>query len=449
MIANIVILSSLSVPIVIGFILKWDYSVGGIPYSFSVFATMSVIHFLSQLGIGYLNHRKPLPENISLTKTYGVQVTGWKEDRDLFEKCLISIKNQSKSPSYITFCSDGNEVDDEYMIEIFQKVYPKHNVIKKFDTDYIPVIIQEATCISQPHRGKRHAMYTQIKLLLDTGVDYIMFVDSDTILDKNSIEILLETAETEKVDAVTGDVRIYNRVNLLSLLISLKYWYAFNIERSAQSYFKNVSCMAGPFSLYRTDMLQKIVEPWIEQTFLGKECTFGDDRHLTNLVLKNGGQTAYTHRAVCYTDTPVDLRRFITQQTRWGKSFVREYLINFTWFNSKQLFLLYDINFMTVYSLFLTAFIITLAVQLNYYGNMAFLFTVLASTMVRSMYAILLTGDISHIMFVLYGYVYLLVLIPVKFWAIVTLNKTGWGTGSRLVKTFKHLDIKEKNKLGI
>jgi len=293
----------------------------------------------------------------------------------------------------------------------------------------------------QPHKGKRYAMYTQTRLLLELDVDYIMFIDSDTVIQSTSLETLVTTIERTKADTVTGDVRIYNKVNLLSFLVSLKYWYAFNVERAAQSFFGNVSCIAGPFGLYRVTSLKPILQQWIEQTFMGKDCTFGDDRHLTNLILKSGGTAYYNHKAVCFTDTPTHVRRFISQQTRWGKSFIREYIINFTWFNKRQLWLLYDLSFMTVYSWFLTIYVVYLLIQFNFLSNMIFLFAILMATLVRSIYALYYTKEFRHMVFILYAYVFFLLLIPIKIWACFTVNVTQWGTGNRLVKKSKNIDL--------
>ena len=67
-----------------------------------------------------------------------------------------------------------------------------------------------------------------------------------------------------------------------------------------------------------------ILGPWILQSFLGKETTFGDDRHLTNRILSLGHKTGYTHLAFCDSDTPAGYVRWVKQQTRWSKSFFRE-----------------------------------------------------------------------------------------------------------------------------
>lgn len=50
-----------------------------------------------------------------------------------------------------------------------------------------------------------------------------------------------------KYGAVGGDVMILNvNDSYISFMSSLRYWMAFNIERSCQSFFNCVSCISGP-----------------------------------------------------------------------------------------------------------------------------------------------------------------------------------------------------------
>lgn len=449
-----IILILLIAPVAIGFVYDWSVPFFSVEYAMSAFALSSVIHFFLQLVFAKLNRLKmnKVPPFLGI-RSCAVQVTGWKEDPELFEQCLLSIRGQTIIPAYILFCSDGNEEEDAYMTSIFKKVFPTGSVSIRLDKvlkEETPEKLKEIMSlirgkryisISQPHRGKRYAMYTQMKICLELGVDYLLLIDSDTIIQSTSIDTLVTTIEHTKADTVTGDVNIYNQVNLLSFLVSLKYWYAFNVERASQSFFGNVSCVAGPFGLYRINTIRKIIEPWMNQTFMGKECTFGDDRHLTNLILKENGTAYYNHNAVCYTDTPIEMKRFISQQTRWGKSFIREYLLNFTWFHPRQLWMLYDLSFLTVYSWLLTFYLVYLVLQFNLLSNLIFLFAILMATLVRALYALSHTRDVSHLVFVLYAYVYFLLLIPSKVWACFTMNVTQWGTGSRLLKSSKNIDM--------
>ena len=97
------------------------------------------------------------------------------------------------------------------------------------------------------------------------------------------------------------------------------------MERAAQGYFGAVTCVSGPLGGYRRDIIDQIKDRFINQVFLGRVCTFGDDRHLTNLVLGLGYQVAYC-RAQAWTEVPTRLRPYLRQQLRWNRSFWRESL---------------------------------------------------------------------------------------------------------------------------
>ena len=78
------------------------------------------------------------------------------------------------------------------------------------------------------------------------------------------------------------------------------------------------------FSAYRRTAVRYVLEPWLNQTFLGKPSTFGDDRSLTNFVLQRNWRVLYAPDAVATTNAPEHLKQFLRQQLRWKKSWLRE-----------------------------------------------------------------------------------------------------------------------------
>jgi len=52
--------------------------------------------------------------------------------------------------------------------------------------------------------------------------------------------------------------------------------------------------------------INEIKDEWINQTFFKQNCTYGDDRHLTNLCLIKSWKIVYTAAAFGYTETPED-----------------------------------------------------------------------------------------------------------------------------------------------
>ncbi|RJQ31530.1 glycosyltransferase family 2 protein [Candidatus Parcubacteria bacterium] len=180
------------------------------------------------------------------------------------------------------------------------------------------------------NRGKREGMAEGIKR---ASHDIIIFVDSDSFVDKDCVKNLVKYFSDPKVGAVSGHTDVYNKdTNLLTKMQALRYYVAFKIYKSAESLFGAVTCCPGCCSAYRKEYLMEFLEPWLKQKFLGVQCTYGDDRSLTNKIIKKY-KAVYSDEAKAWTVVPDTLRKYIRQQQRWKKSWVRETLIasNFMW----------------------------------------------------------------------------------------------------------------------
>ncbi|KAK3805506.1 MAG: nucleotide-diphospho-sugar transferase [Benniella sp.] len=243
----------------------------------------------------------------------GVLVVGYREDPVLLENCLKSLRAiRYQRNQRILLVVDGDEAQDEYMSQIFIKVFEKQgasvtrpNFLCKdrdaSDPERLELLRQIAhhpgpVCVMQPHQGKRCAMYTGFAALQQQGVESVVVTDSDTFLDPHVCkELAFALGESPIVGAATGDVRIYNTGTWISFLSSLRYWFAFNLERGAQSYHGVVNCVSGPLGIYRMSIVAEVMDSWVQQSFLGVLCTYGDDRHLTNLVLREGYKVKFSH----------------------------------------------------------------------------------------------------------------------------------------------------------
>lgn len=295
--------------------------------------------------------------------------------------------------------------------------------------------------------------------------------DSDTVLDPAcTIEMLKILEEDPMVGGVGGDVQVKYKIlvnkstghkrwhislgvflyfcqanalqfpvfqilnkydSWISFLSSVRYWMAFNIERACQSYFGCVQCISGPLGMYRNSLLQRFLEPWYHQTFLGSKCSFGDDRHLTNRVLSFGYKTKFTARSQCQTETPTQFLRWLNQQTRWSKSYFREWLYNALWFHKHSLWMTYESVVTGFFPFFLVATVIHLFYRGRLWNILLFLLTVQLVGMVKATYACFLRGSLVMIFMSLYSLLYMSSLLPAKIFALLTINKAGWGTSGR------------------
>ncbi len=174
------------------------------------------------------------------------------------------------------------------------------------------------------NRGKRAAMAAGIRA---TDAQIIAFVDSDSVLEPDAMTKLVQGFHDPGVGAICGHADVLNLHDTwLTKMQAVRYFVAFKVVKAAESLFNAVTCCSGCFSAYRREAVMPHLEWWEGQTFLGAESTFGDDRSLTNCVLRDW-KVRYESEAVSHTIVPDTFRQFMTQQVRWKRSWTRESLI--------------------------------------------------------------------------------------------------------------------------
>ncbi|KAM4567350.1 hyaluronan synthase 1-like [Fundulus diaphanus] len=443
--------------------------------SFGFYGLLLSLHVLVQSFVAFIEHRlmKSRTKPCTYLKTIGLTISAYQEDPKYLRECLLSVKNLKYSPELlrIIMVIDGNTDNDRYMMNMFREVFedqdpgfyvwrnnyhswiqPQVQQDTEMDTvsspgqdfDYVIgedpqrkevehlIQTKRCVCIMQKWGGKREVMYTAFKAL-GLSVDYIQVCDSDTKLDPLATVELCKVLESNpKYGAVGGDVMILNlRDSYISFMSSLRYWMAFNIERACQSFFNCVSCISGPLGLYRNDLLQQFLESWYNQKFLGSHCTFGDDRHLTNRMLSMGYATKYTARSKCYTETPSQFLRWLNQQTRWTKSYFREWLYNAMWWHKHHLWMTYESIVSGIFPFFVTGVIIKLFWVGSLWDIVWILCCIQIIGLVKAAYACLLRQDFVMLFMSLYSVLYMTSLLPLKYFAMLTITQKSWGTSGR------------------
>ncbi|XP_077455783.1 hyaluronan synthase 1 [Stigmatopora argus] len=435
--------------------------------SFGFYGLLLSLHVMVQSLFAFIEQRrmKARKKPCTFTKTIGFTISAFQEDPVYLKECLDSVRNLQYPSELlrVIMVVDGNNDDDRYMMEMFKEVFADQdpacfiweNNYHTWDTSQLQqdeetgnksvfgedpqrkevehlIQTRNCVCIMQKWGGKREVMYTAFKAL-GSSVDYIQVCDSDTKLDSRATVELCKVLESNsKYGAVGGDVMILNmKESYISFMSSLRYWMAFNIERACQSFFNCVSCISGPLGLYRNDLLQAFLESWYNQKFLGTHCTFGDDRHLTNRMLSMGYATKYTSRSKCYTETPGQFLRWLNQQTRWTKSYFREWLFNAMWWHKHNLWMTYESIVSGVFPFFVTATII----QLFWTGSLWDILWVLCCIqligLIKATYACILRKNAVMVFMSLYSALYMTSLLPAKYFAIITMNISSWGTSGR------------------
>ncbi|MBI3298350.1 MAG: glycosyltransferase [Elusimicrobia bacterium] len=175
-----------------------------------------------------------------------------------------------------------------------------------------------------PPQGKRFAMAEGIR---EATGEIVVMVDSDTQLDRMALRQIVRGFEDPGLGAASGFTSAANAdKNMLTRMQDLRYLVSYELMKAPESVFGCVSCCPGCLSAYRRAYLLPILDTWLNQTFLGRRATFGDDRSLTNHILRDY-RVIYNPLALSTTLVPENWMHYLRQQCRWKKSWVREFPI--------------------------------------------------------------------------------------------------------------------------
>ena len=180
-----------------------------------------------------------------------------------------------------------------------------------------------------PQPGKRNAIRIGVEC---AHGDIVVLVDSDTIWTDDTLYELVKPF----ADPLVGGVSTKQRI-LQPRRTFLTRWADW-MENSralyampAQSALGHVGCLPGRTIAFRRQILQWVMPEFLNAKFMGIHLEVSDDRHLTNLALKDGWRTVYQSTALVYTDTPVTLRKLYRQQLRWARGSQYNHLRMFPW----------------------------------------------------------------------------------------------------------------------
>ncbi len=187
----------------------------------------------------------------------------------------------------------------------------------------LPDHINVMTLRHARNMGKRRALYDGFRHA--TG-EAIVTVDSDTILEpaalRNGVTPLVREPE---IGAVAGCVEVLNpSESVFTRFLKTTFSLSFKFVRAYQSEIRGVFCTPGAISIYRGSVVRKVADEWLKQTFLGMPCTIGEDRAMTNLILREGWLTSYQENARVWSKMPTNYVGMTKMLLRWARSNIRE-----------------------------------------------------------------------------------------------------------------------------
>ena len=291
---------------------KWIY----------LYSIITAVFLLSRYLFGMLY--KPMPIDVDYTPGVTIIIPCFNEE-EWIERTISSCINQDYPIDKLEVIVVDDCSNDRSVEKIKEIIAKLSNDAERFDTKYrLKYFIQEENL------GKRDALSRGVK---EAKHDLVVFVDSDSFLDPFAIRNLVQPFKDSKMGGVSGRTDVANTyTNVLTKMQSVRYYIAFRIMKAAEAYFDAVTCLSGPLSCYKKQIILDNMDSWLNQRFLGQKATFGDDRAMTNFVLK-GHRTSYQDTAICSTIVPNRYKVFLKQQMRWKRSWLRESIIagKFMW----------------------------------------------------------------------------------------------------------------------
>ncbi len=277
------------------------------------------------------------------------------------------------------------------------------------------------------NRGKRAAMAEGIRR---SHGDVCVFIDSDSVIEPDGLAYIVADFRDEKVGAVVGTADVMNKAqNGMTKMQQVRYFVAFRVVKGSESVFGAVTCASGCFSAYRRSALLAILPRWENQRFLGRPATYGDDRALTNYILREHKVT-YQSQARSHTLAPETLKGFLIQQIRWRKSWLREslHVVRFMWRKHPVAALLTYLGVLFPWVAPIVAFRSLYWHSIMVGSPWFYLMGAYVMALLYSLYyAVSRKSPLWHhgITFIV---IYMAFLVWLTYYALLTLRNTGWGT---------------------
>jgi cellulose synthase/poly-beta-1,6-N-acetylglucosamine synthase-like glycosyltransferase len=341
--------------------------------------------------------------------TTSVVVPSFREDPDVLERCLDSWLRQC--PTEVIVVLDIG--DTEAFARLTARDEPRLSVI------------------SFPHRGKRSALGVGIRAARG---EILVLCDSDTSWQPALLAAVQMPFADPAVGAVGTRQNVYMPTSsiwrrIADWIIDLRYMDYVPATARAGA----VVCVSGRTAAYRRSAVLPVLQHLEHEFFLGRRCIAGDDGRLTWLVLASGYKTVHQSSARALSMFPRTFRAFCKQRVRWSRNSYRCYLTA-AW--QGWLWRVPWVSQLTVLQILFTPVTMFAAV---YYvvgsassdrGDQALVLSLTWVVLGRAIRSVshLRRRPSDLLILPLVALVIALVALPIKTYALLTMNKQGWLT---------------------
>ncbi len=263
---------------------------------FFVFLLMLIFRYATLLMMAFLQHLESVGETLEL-KDYPMvtMILPAHNEGPVIESSIHGAMNMDY-PAFEVMVVDDGSTDDTY--ERACKLRQMYG--------------SRLTVITQPNGGKSTALNNGISRARG---ELVLCTDADSKLEPQTLREAVKHFADPEVAAVAGNVKIANRLNMLTRLQALEYIEGLNLIRSAQALTRRITVIPGPIGVFRKSVLEEM------GGYLSD--TFAEDCDLTLRMMIAGKRIKYEANAIAWTEAPEKVEALFKQRYRWGRGILQ------------------------------------------------------------------------------------------------------------------------------
>ena len=351
---------------------------------------------------------RPVPAGHRETTSLVVPV--YREDPVVLERCLDSWTRND--PDEILLVIDHSERELIPVAEGWARRDPRIRVV---------VVVPP---------GKRHALAVGVR---EARSDVAVLTDSDTMWGDGFLANLLAGFADPTVGGVGCRQNVYQPGTSLwrrvaDWMLDVRYLHYL----PAMARVGAIPCISGRTAAYRREAILPLLGELEHETFLGRPCVSGDDGRLTWLILREGWKAGYQASARAWTVFPNTFRGFVKQRVRWSRNSYRCYIraMGRGWLWRQPVITSVSViqNLAGPFTLSLaTYFLVVELVRHDYLLALLAWSWLLLGRAIKGV-GHLFTEPTTVLYLPLITVIFIVVMIPVKLYALATMNVQGWIT---------------------
>lgn len=237
-----------------------------------------------------------------MQQPYTVLLPVKNEDKEILNRCLEMLVKQ-KGIKQILIGDDGSTI-------------PVSQIVRKDILPLIEIVRSEGV-------GKKEM---QIMLIQKAKYPLAVQMDSDIILSTdNDLNNLVSYLRIDnRIGIINAKIKVIAKGRLLEKIQEFQYLCANDIGRSGMGRFGINPCATGELLAFRLDVFRKYLDEYRNTKHINQLMKFGEDRFMTNILLRAGYRSIVAEDVICYTFPKKDFKTLYKQQKRWKLSGVRE-----------------------------------------------------------------------------------------------------------------------------